>query len=285
MKKDNPKLTIISLGWGVQSWALAAMSALGDLPPVDFAVHSDTAWEMKATYEFAQDWTSWLEDHGVKVVTVNGKKAQWVSGGSRMLPTYTINPPVSKLNNGKNKIMIPANTATVNGGQLRRQCTQRWKIAPVRRCVSQWLKDRDLKKSPGIVEQWLGITTDEWHRAKDSQVKYITHRYPLLDLGMSRDDCLTWLARHNLPSPGKSSCTFCPYHSKQAWRNMKKEDGPDWKQAVEIDKLIRDKRPPYDLFVHSSRLPLQEAVDIPEDHGWTQASLLNEECDSGYCFM
>jgi len=41
---------------------------------------------------------------------------------------------------------------------------------------------------------------------------------------------------------------------------MKRENGPDWKEAIEIDEMIRDKRPPYPLFVHSARVPLEEAV-------------------------
>ena len=36
------KIRILSMGWGVQTWALAAMVALGDLPPVDYVVHADT---------------------------------------------------------------------------------------------------------------------------------------------------------------------------------------------------------------------------------------------------
>jgi len=36
------KLIVISLGWGVQSFGLVAMSALGVLPKVDYAVHGDT---------------------------------------------------------------------------------------------------------------------------------------------------------------------------------------------------------------------------------------------------
>lgn len=51
------ELTVASLGWGVQSWVLVAMSALGELPKVDFAIHSDTTWERSATYDFAQQWT------------------------------------------------------------------------------------------------------------------------------------------------------------------------------------------------------------------------------------
>ena len=35
---ENPLLVYLSLGWGVQSWALAAMIALGYLPPIDIAL-------------------------------------------------------------------------------------------------------------------------------------------------------------------------------------------------------------------------------------------------------
>jgi len=58
---ENP-LKILSLGWGVQSWALAAMAALGEIPKPDFAVHADTTHEMEGTYAHAAKWTPWLED-------------------------------------------------------------------------------------------------------------------------------------------------------------------------------------------------------------------------------
>lgn len=38
-------MRIISLGWGVQSFTLAAMAALDEIEPVDFAVHADTTEE------------------------------------------------------------------------------------------------------------------------------------------------------------------------------------------------------------------------------------------------
>ena len=65
-----PELTYLSLGWGVQSWTIAAMAALEELPPVDVAIHSDTGHEAAGTYAHAEKWTSWLEEHGVPVVTV-----------------------------------------------------------------------------------------------------------------------------------------------------------------------------------------------------------------------
>lgn len=41
----SPMFRIVSLGWGVQSWTIAAMMALDDLPRAEFLVHADTTWE------------------------------------------------------------------------------------------------------------------------------------------------------------------------------------------------------------------------------------------------
>jgi len=261
-------IKVLSLGWGVQSWTLAAMSALGELEPVDFAVHADTTWERKQTYEFAQRWTPWLEQHGVKVVTVQDEaQAHKVSTSNTDIPAFTVD------------------IANDVQGQLRRQCTGRWKITPMRRLIAAELQRRELDKTPGIVEQWLGISEDEWHRAKDSDVRYINHRYPLLEKGMRRGDCVTWLERNGLEVPGKSACVFCPYHNRLAWEEMKRNEPEDWAVAVEIDLQIRNVRPPYPLFVHSARVPLKEAVSIPEDKGFSQLGIFDAECDSGHCFL
>lgn len=55
------RIRYLSLGWGVQSFTLAAMAALGELPPLDAAIHADTTHERGATYAFAQKWTTWIE--------------------------------------------------------------------------------------------------------------------------------------------------------------------------------------------------------------------------------
>jgi 3'-phosphoadenosine 5'-phosphosulfate sulfotransferase (PAPS reductase)/FAD synthetase len=41
---------ILSWGLGVQSTCLAVMSILGDIPPFDFIISSDTGWELPETY-------------------------------------------------------------------------------------------------------------------------------------------------------------------------------------------------------------------------------------------
>lgn len=246
-------MKVLSLGWGVQSWTLAAMVALGEIEPVDYMIHADTTHEASWTYKHAKKWTSWLLQHGQSVIT-------------------TVNPDAKKLNafDRHGGIFIPA--YTYNGktnGQLHRQCTGAWKIAPMRR------KTQKLRNGEPV-EMWLGITLDEFQRMKESDVKYITNRWPLIEMKMTRFDCVRWLESHGLEIPNRSSCTFCPYHSTREWQKIKQSPA-DWESAVEHDEVIRKARPPFDLFVHPARIPLVE-VDLRTAEEKGQMSLWDNEC-------
>jgi len=232
------------------------MAALGEIEPIDAAIHADTTHERGGTYEFAARWTPWLESRGVRVVTVQAKSTDPVDNGYGWPdePFYTVTEA------GK--------------GQIKRQCTSHWKIKPIR----QWLH---ANRNGENVEQWIGISLDEALRMKPADVKYITHRWPLIEKRMTRHDCKRWLEAHGIEVPPRSSCVFCPYHNAAAWSALKSSGNGDWSKAVEVDKAIRKARPPYDLFVHPARIPLEE-VDLrtPQERG--QLELWNEEC-SGYC--
>lgn len=268
-------MRVLSLGWGVQSFTLAAMSALGHIDPLNCAIHSDTNFERKGTYAFASKWTPWLESHGVKIVTTRAEDNEDLRvNGLIGIPART----------SSGEALVGDKAIKSSGGQLRRMCTNDWKIAPMRREISKMLKAQDAKKSPGIVEMWLGISLDEFQRMKPADVKYISHRWPLIELNMTRQNCIDWLLAHGLEVPPKSFCTFCPYHKKAAWVEMREDaDGSDWKQAVWADGLIRKARPPFDLYLHSSRKPLAEAVVLSSQIKLPEPDE-NEEC-AGVCFV
>lgn len=248
-------MKVLSLGWGVQSFTLAAMVALGELEPIDAAINADTHHETEATYSFAAQWLPWLEEHGVGVVVVatHEKKNIIDKWGGMQLPAFTA---------GKN-----------GSGQIRRQCTHEWKIRPMR----QWLQ---ANRHGQPVEQWLGISTDEALRMKPSGVKYITNRWPLIEKKMSRRDCVYWLDSKGLQVPSKSACVFCPFHTTREWRAIQNNDH-DWHEAIRVDSLIRSARPPQDLYLHPSRKPLGE-VDLRTEEERGQMSLWDEEC-TGIC--
>lgn len=253
-------MKVISLGWGVQSFTLAAMVALGELERVDYAIHADTTHERSETYAFAERWTPWLEECGVVVVVV--------------VATHEKKNIVDKWGG----LQIPAYTTTENGaGQIRRQCTYEWKTKPMR----QWIQEHR-ERQP--VELLLGISMDEFQRMKDADVKYITHRWPLIEKRMTRDDCKQWLREHGLEVPPKSSCVFCPYHNQSGWKELYHSGNGDWQKAVAVDEAIRKVRPPHDLFLHPSRKPLVD-VDLrtPQEKGQMELwANWDAEC-SGIC--
>lgn len=240
----------LSLGWGTQSFGMAAMVALGELPMVDVAIHSDTTHETQGTYEFARKWTPWLEDHGVRVVTVQ--------------------PPAAPLVDKWGGVMIPIYTAP--NGQIKRQCTGDWKIDPIRR----WLQ---ANREGQRVELLIGITADEISRAKPANVKYIENTWPLLKRPYRRHEVKSWLLAHGLEVPPRSACTFCPFRSRAEWAEIK--SSPDWEKVIAVDLEIRDKRPPGQLFLHRSRLPI-DLVDLRSEQELGQMELWDAECE-GVC--
>jgi hypothetical protein len=249
-------LTVLSLGWGVQSFTLAAMAALGDLPLLDYAVHADTGYEAAWTYAFAAKWTPWLEEHGVKVRTVRDETGQ--------------RRPIGQWGG----VMIPAHypeTKKFGAGMLKRQCTDQWKRAPIRRFVHAQAKTATM---------WIGISYDESLREKASDVKWLTHEHPLLDRRMRRSDCVHWLLEHGLGVPHKSSCYFCPFHRHADWMFAKHASFNDWVRAVAVDEQIRQHKQTFELYLHQSRKPLAVATD--ESLG-VQLDLIQDDC-SGLCW-
>lgn len=251
----------ISDGEGIQSNTLKAMVAFGDLPRVDVAIHSDTTHERSQTYAYRAKWLPYWEDHDIRCVTVSPKR------------TLEIEEKTVK------SVIIPAfttNTAKYKAGMLRRQCTQRWKVSPMR----QWFR-KNIRKGERV-ELWLGISLDEIERQKPSNVKYITHHFPLLEKRMTRKDCIRYLTDHGIEVPVKSSCVFCPYHNRAAWKELYQNGNGDWSKAVAVDNAIRNSRPGFNLFVHPSRKPLEQiaqAIDAQPEFDFE-----SEECE-GACFL
>ena len=268
---ETISLRVLSLGAGVQSTALALMAAHGEIGPMpDCAIFADTGWEPRAVHEHL----AWLRSPDVLPVPVHV-----VSSGN-------IRDGLIRGARGERWASIPAFTRSASGktGMIRRQCTGEYKIVPIRRKVRE-LAGLTRKRSPRhpIVEQWLGISLDEAIRMKPSFEAWQVNRFPLIELGMTRRDCLRWLERHGYPMPPKSACIGCPYHGDAHWRQMRAEDPDGFADAVAIDRLIRTgfRNLRGEVYLHRSCVPLDEAdLDTPEDRG--QLDLFADECE-GMC--
>lgn len=262
---------IISLGAGVQSSTMALMAARGEITPMPtVAIFADTGAEPARVMEYL----AWLETQLPfpvhRVMKGEGSLRKNILDG--IAGGRLANPPFfSESANG--------------GGRLRRQCTTEFKIEPIiqetRRLLGIGKGVRAPKRIMAV--SWIGISTDEAVRMKPSREHYIEHRWPLIELGMSRQDCLQWFDAQGYPRPAKSSCTFCPYHDDALWRDMKLNDPESWADAVDIDNRIRGgvRGTTQKLYLHRSMKPLSE-VDFRSAEDAGQMSMFGEECE-GIC--
>lgn len=264
-------LRVLSLGAGVQSTTLALMAAHGEITPMpDCAIFADTGAEPSAVYEHL----CWLASGNVLPFPVH--VVRFKDG-----LTKNIEASVA----GGRFAGAPFFAETGRGaGMLRRQCTREFKIQPIVTKVRELvgLAHRQIGPKKPVVEQWIGISLDEAIRAKSSRVRWITHRWPLLEKRMHRRDCLNWLARRGYPRPPRSACVYCPYRSNEEWRALR--DSPlDWAEAQRVDALIRTgvrgTRDP--LYAHRSLKPLAE-VDLSTDEDRGQISMFVNDCE-GMC--
>ena len=264
----------LSWGCGVQSTCLAVMSALGEIEPLDAIITADTMWERQKTYKIRDFYTEWLEARGVRVEIVS-------AGDIRQL-------------GAANHMHIPFWTDI--GGPLRRQCTRHFKIRPIKHRIREMLglhaSDPPHPKA-NAVELWLGISWDEFSRMNSSRVAFISHRWPLIEKRLTRNDCEDYLQALGLPIPVKSACVGCPYRQPSEWIELKTDDADEWQQAVEFDERNRDnplaKRKgggskADQLYIYKYGKPLANArleADARREKRGKQLPLF---CESGYCW-
>jgi hypothetical protein len=246
----EPTLRVLSLGAGVQSTTLLLMACEGMLK-LDCAIFADTGWEPRQVYEHLDRITVTANQACIEVYRVsNGNlRADAIDPDHRYasVPYFVRNPDGSD-------------------GMGRRQCTSEYKLAPIGRKVRELLgaPAPDFRRVPRgrVCEQWIGFSVDEIGRVSDhDQVSYVTKRYPLIELGMSRKGCQRWLESRGWTSVAKSACIGCPYHGNRQWRELRDERPDEWADAVAFDEAIRkggSKGLPLngEAFLHRSRVPL-----------------------------
>lgn len=314
--------TAMKREWSGPEFYWQGFFAQDDLP--DVVMFADTQREPKSVYKIVEEARHWSSQSNVpfEVMTAGdlGRPVPAKTGTQGIFtPVFTVATKASTTiewadRNGKMydnpedvefdpkfEGPLEKRTKTVrigDKGQLRRQCTERYKISLMTKRAKKLAKGRP-------IEIWLGFSSDEVERMKPSWDPQITYRYPLVTQGymdktdpaleltplgpMSRNDCIRYLRDLEAPT-AKSACTFCPYRNDVSWGFMKANDPESFEEACLYDEWVRDKRPGYNCFVHSSRTPLREIefrAGNPKflDLGLfaTAETMEGSGCEDGYC--
>lgn len=248
-------MEILSYGGGVQTVALAILNAMGKIEPrAEAAVFADTGAEMPGTYAHLDIMHYWLDKRGLDLF--------WESSEAGSLDTYV----------REKSTVIPVR---LKNGIGHRQCTRQWKAE----VIEKWIRGHGIDKA--TVQ--LGISVDEFHRMKPSPTKWITHRWPLIELRLTRADCRKIIEDAGLPVPPKSACYFCPFHRQSTWQNLAVFEPDLFERAAQLEDIINTRREANDKAYLSSKMkPLRQAfstaqmpLDLPED---------DDQC-GGYCMV
>lgn len=259
----------ISLGAGVQSTAMLLMAERGEIEPrPEAAIFADTQWEPPNVYSHL-DWLETATRIPIRRVTAGDLRGNAIAG---------VAAGGYRNRDGTGFVSLPLYAP--GGGMARRACTSQYKIRPLEKEVRRLCGVGYRKRFPADVHviQWMGITTDEISRARESRSTWQTSRYPLIDAGLTRDDCSAWLQEHYPDRRiGKSACIGCPYHDDAAWREIRK-DPALWADVVDFDERIRHVSGT-ENYVHRACRPIAD-VDLSDPP--KQYSIWEQECE-GMC--
>ena len=193
-----------------------------------------------------------------------------------------------KKHNGRH-IDQPANW-TADGGQLPQHCTREYKIRPMDRCVTAWIKrEMGLKRwNSNSVERWIGFAWDETRRA--GKLRLDDHRqqarFPLIDLRMTRADVVDWYHDTGEDEPPRSVCNHCWANGIETFRRIRETDPGGWEKAKRFDDEARDLSQfgiTQQTFCSRSRVSLRELEQRAFSLQGRDADVLS--CDSGACFI
>lgn len=262
-------LRIFSNGGGVQSTAALVLSAKG---AINFPLHvfsnvgHDT--ENPATITYLQEVAiPYAERHGIEFVVTERRRRDGTP--------ETLMGRLTK--EGSRSLPIPIRMS--NGAPGTRSCTADFKI----KVLSKFAKERGATKENRAIVG-LGISLDEFMRMRtDSGEAYQKLEYPLIDLRLTRDQCVAIIAREGLPVPPKSSCFFCPFHRPSTWARMRIEEPELFERSAALEDLLNERRTMLGkdpVWLTRFNKPLRDAIG--------HQSMLNLEgiddaCESGYC--
>ena len=215
-----PDLNVISLGAGKQSsyMLLQALEGKFEYKP-DFAIFSDTGCEPDYVYSYFE----WLKEF---VKNKYNFEIIVVSEGNLLNDTLDYIK-----GNRKRVASLPLRLGS--DGLIMRQCTNDYKIKPLRKHLQSVREKRK-------VRLWIGISFDEIERMRISNVKYIENYYPLIENQIRIDNIVQWYKSTNTPEPMKSACLICPFHSDNYWKRFKKVFPKEFKKACDFDDAIRN---------------------------------------------
>jgi len=259
-------INAISSGQGAPSTYMIYAAGMGKFP-ADVVIVADTGWENDMLWSNGRrtDAKTFFEEVTRPLANKYGMDAYFVRAQDENGDDL---PPLSDVLKAFMNIPLFGS----NGGRRRQTCTDKWK----KRAIKQQLRRLGAKTATS----YLGITMDEVHRMKRSNLVWNDLAYPLVmgfGMKMYKAEITKELDAADIPYLVSSECDGCPH--KDLWR---------WQRTAPhvVDELEEFEATfEGEFFLTKHRIPLRQAIELMESR--KPDSFLDsflDSCDSGYCF-
>lgn len=271
----------LSYSGGVQSHCLLEMVLRGHIPrPKKFIVlNADPGMEDERSYLFVNESRRRCLEAGIPFITAS----------ERNLYKQMIELPHNDRTRMDHPPFWTKNRTTGKKGRLKQKCTREFKIRPMRRVLRAFMAELYGNKKPYPAISWIGFAADESSRVtgkhKD-EAKYITLRYPLIEMGMDRAKVEGYYLKHGIIKPPRSVCVACFANGLAHFEDMYLNRPDDWDKAVAVDEACRDMRKvgvKDECYVSQTLIPLKDLPDKDFLRGTPEGKELR--CNSGVCFV
>ena len=239
------QLNVLSYGGGTQSTAMLLLIKKGYISKPDIVIHSDTGSELPSTIEFIEIAKKFVENE-------------------LKIPFAIVSSHRGSLHEDYfSKSHIPI----IGVGS----CTSNFKIRPQRRLMRIIVG----RKNKHLVNSMIGISIDEKDRRKQSDVKWVQLKYPLLDeFVYSRKECILLNQLYGWDVQ-KSGCFCCPYQGSKSWLKLKNNYPELFEFAVKMEERK--------FMNKGGKLGLYQERSLKEID---EVNLKDSNCDSGAgCFL
>ena len=204
---------IVAYGGGANSTAMMVEMHRRGIRP-DLIMFADTGGERPETYDAVAMVDLWCRKRfgiGIDVVrkTYQGK-------------------PETLEDNCRRMEMLPSIAYGF------KSCSLKYKVDPQDKFANHWEPALACWENGGKCKKWIGYDASEERRAKISENSKYAFRYPLIEWGIYRDDCVAICRSEGLPS-AKSSCFFCPSMKRHEITNLAKDHPSLIRRALDME--------------------------------------------------
>lgn len=268
--------------------------------PATVSITADTGWEKDRTWSNGRK--TQIKVYFDEIVAPLGKKygvetvfARSVDKSKQPLPDLVDHLRWCVATGKLNNIKIPMFGS--KGGRLGQSCTDKWKIRAINQtlrsmgaktaCTAQGIHaGESARRVKGICLRQSGNwsiyqTTvmvskelEDGTKIKiEKPIKWLTHYYPLVDLGHNRHICQVKIVGEGIPYLLSSECDGCPHKDLTRWERTEE------KVLIELAEIERGLDGKF--FFTSKRIPLLKAIAAMKEEQRIDPERYKTEADFG----